>query len=138
MHEAANFRFCVAGFIPEDPHTFALQMSARLAQFVPRLTLDFVTEASSGMEKAEGHQRINYLQYISPWISNLAKFCDPGSVLYEHSGAKLRDTIRLLVDITTGNFVVCPGPSRLPSILTQYPDSVCSSEVHMVRDTTTR
>lgn len=89
-------------------------MSERLAQFAPRLTLDFVTEASSGMGKADEYQRINCLQYISPWIANLAKFCDPGSMLYEHSGAKLRDTIRLLVDITTANFVVCSGLSRLP------------------------
>ena len=85
-------------------------MSERLAEFAPRLTLDFVTEASSGMEKAEGQQRINCLQYIRPWISNLAKFCDPGNALYEHSGAKLRDTIRLLVDITIANFVVCQDP----------------------------
>ncbi|KAF7975643.1 hypothetical protein HWV62_9093 [Athelia sp. TMB] len=94
---------CEAGFIPEDPNTFVNQISHQLANFVPKMTLDFITEVASGMDKAIPAQRINCLQYMRPWIPNLAKFCDPSSPLYEHSGAKLRDVIRLLVDLTTAD-----------------------------------
>lgn len=98
----------VAGFIPEDPNTFVVQLSDRLADFAPRLTLDFITEVTSGMSKAAPAQRIHCLQYLCPWIRNLAKFCDPASHLYEHSGARLRDAIRLLVDLTIADHEVRP------------------------------
>jgi hypothetical protein len=93
----------VAGFIPEDPSTFVVLLSDRLARFASHLTLDFITEVSSGMEKATPAQRITCLQYLSPWMPNLAKYCDPANALYEHSGARLRDAIRLLVDLTTAD-----------------------------------
>lgn len=94
------FIYDVAGFIPGDPNTFVVQLSDRLAHFAPKLTLDFITEVCAGMSKAAPAQRISCLQYMCPWIRNLAKFCDPSSSLYEHSGARLRDAIRLLVDLT--------------------------------------
>jgi neurofibromin 1 len=98
-----------AGFIFEDPSTFVVHLSDRLAHFAPHLTLDFITEVSSRMEKATPAQRINCLQYLSPWIPNLVKYCDPASPLYEHSGARLRDAIRLLVDLTTSDHGVSPN-----------------------------
>jgi hypothetical protein len=103
----------VAGFIPEDPSTFVVLLSDRLARFASHLTLDFITEVSSGMEKATPAQRITCLQYLSPWMPNLAKYCDPANALYEHSGARLRDAIRLLVDLTTADH----GVSSIASLL---------------------
>ena len=105
----------VAGFIPEDPGTFVVNLSSRLAQFASHLTLDFITEVCTGMEKAKPAQRITSLQYLSAWIPNLAKYCDPASPLYEHSGARLRDAIRLLVDVTTADHGV--------SLLPMFPDN---------------
>jgi neurofibromin 1 len=98
----------LAGFIPEDPGTFVVNLSNRLAQFAPHLTLDFITEVSSRMDKATPTQRLHCLQYLNPWIPNLVKYCDPASPLYEHSGARLRDTIRLLVELTTSDLGVSP------------------------------
>lgn len=95
-----------AGFIPEDPNTFVVHLSERLSRFIPGLTLDFITEICSSMDKAEPPQRIKCLQYMSPWIGNLLKFCDPSSSLYEHSSAKVRDTIRLLVDLAIADLGV--------------------------------
>lgn len=87
-----------------------MQLSQQLASFAPQLTLDFITEVASGMDKAMPPQRINCLQYMKPWIPNLAMFCDPSSPHYEHSGAKLRDVIRLLVDLTTADHGVSNQP----------------------------
>lgn len=55
------------------------------------------------MNKASVAQRISSLQYMSPWIRNLAQFTDPVNRLYDHSGAKLRDCIRALIDMTVAD-----------------------------------
>jgi hypothetical protein len=104
--------FQPASFVPCDPAAFVMSLSEQLADFVPELTIDFISEASAGMElvtdsaddrnfaKANTAQRINCLQYLSPWIKNLALFANPTSQYYEHSGAKLRDCVRVLSDLT--------------------------------------
>ncbi|EIN11059.1 hypothetical protein PUNSTDRAFT_51619 [Punctularia strigosozonata HHB-11173 SS5] len=92
-----------AGFIPGHPRTFSIQLSEKLAAFAPHLTLDFIHEVCAGMEKTKVAQKIHCLQYLSPWMKNLAFFPNPAHPLYEHSGAKLRDCVRLLVDLTTND-----------------------------------
>jgi hypothetical protein len=94
-------------------------LSEQLADFVPELTIDFISEAAAGMEmvgdeagdktlaKASTAQRINCLQYMSPWIKNLAHFTNPTSQHYEHSGARLRDCVRVLSDLTIADAEVC-------------------------------
>lgn len=92
-----------AGFIPGDPGAFVVQLSEHLADFAPALTLDFISEVSAGMpqmEKTAIAQRINCLYYMSPWIKNLARFPNPTSPLFERSGTRLRDCIRVLTDLT--------------------------------------
>ncbi|KAF8450670.1 hypothetical protein L210DRAFT_3520995 [Boletus edulis BED1] len=95
-----------AGIIPGDLSTFVTSLSERLAGFAPKLTLDFLTVISTGMDKAGIAQRINCLQYMSPWVRNLAHFCNPSNPLYEHSGARLRDCIRTLIDLTIADLEV--------------------------------
>ncbi|KIJ20411.1 hypothetical protein PAXINDRAFT_166473 [Paxillus involutus ATCC 200175] len=95
-----------AGIIPGDISTFVVGLSDRLASFAPKLTLDFLSVISSGMDKASAAQRINCLQYMSPWVRNLAHFCNPSNPLYEHSGARLRDCIRSLVDLTISDLEI--------------------------------
>jgi hypothetical protein len=87
------------GFVPGDPTAFAVQLSDRLADFMPAMTLDFISEVSAGMGE-ELPRCINCLQYMSPWMKNLAHFPNPISPHYEHSGGRLRDTIRALTDMT--------------------------------------
>jgi neurofibromin 1 len=85
-----------AGFIPGDPSTFVVQLSERLAEFAPELTLDFMSEVSTAMasmDRSAVAQRINSLRYMSPWVKNLVHFPNPTSPLYERSGAGLRDCI---------------------------------------------
>ncbi|TDL29911.1 hypothetical protein BD410DRAFT_780416, partial [Rickenella mellea] len=89
-----------ARIAPAYSTTSVVLLSERLAAFMPKLTLDFLSEACLSLESNPVSQRINSLHYISPWIRNLGYFCDPASKYYEHSGAKLRDCVRLLIDIT--------------------------------------
>ncbi|KAJ2930404.1 hypothetical protein H1R20_g6694, partial [Candolleomyces eurysporus] len=92
-----------AGFIPGDPFAFVIQMSEKLSDFAPRLTLDFIREicaAMSGMPKDAVAERISCLHYMSPWIRNLSHFASPTSELFEKSGARLRDCVRTLTDLS--------------------------------------
>ncbi|KAF9266130.1 hypothetical protein L218DRAFT_1016740 [Marasmius fiardii PR-910] len=95
-----------AGFIPGDINAFVINLSARLAQFAPQLTLDFISEVAAAMTAMERKavmqilQRINCLRYMNPWIKNLEAFATPTSPLFERSGARLRDCIRVLIDLT--------------------------------------
>ncbi|RDB19915.1 Neurofibromin [Hypsizygus marmoreus] len=91
-----------AGFIPGDPSAFVTQLSEKIAGFAPQLTLDFIMEVVSGMEKtSKTAQRISCIHYISPWMKNLALFSNPTSSLYERSGARLRDCIRKLTEVSS-------------------------------------
>ncbi|KAJ7302887.1 hypothetical protein DFH08DRAFT_70201 [Mycena albidolilacea] len=93
-----------SGFVPGDPLSFIIRLSESLSEFVPQLTLDFVSEISAamtGMEKSAIWQRVGCVQYTSPWIKNLALFVNPTSPLYERSGARIRDAIRVLCDMST-------------------------------------
>ncbi|KAJ7265356.1 hypothetical protein B0H12DRAFT_1201035 [Mycena haematopus] len=103
------------GFVPGDPLTFITQLSAGLAEFAPQLTLDFLSEISAamtGLEKAAISQRISCVQYMSPWIRNLALFVTPTSPLYERSGARVRDAIRVLCDMSTSQPEMAAGTQR--------------------------
>ncbi|KAH8096624.1 hypothetical protein BXZ70DRAFT_945419 [Cristinia sonorae] len=97
-----------AVFLPGHPGQFVTQLSEKLAMFAPQLTLDFINEISSGLDKTTWAQRINCLQYISPWIKNIEQFTDPGSKYYEHSGTKFRDCIRVLIDLSLADHEIYP------------------------------
>ncbi|KAJ7181585.1 hypothetical protein C8R43DRAFT_1229418 [Mycena crocata] len=103
------------GFLPGDPTTFVIRLSESLADFVPQLTLDFVSEISAamtGIEKTAISQRVSCVQYMSPWIKNLALFVNPTSSLYERSGARVRDAIRVLCDMSTSQPELISGTQR--------------------------
>ncbi|KAF8207849.1 hypothetical protein K438DRAFT_2013261 [Mycena galopus ATCC 62051] len=104
-----------SGFVPGDPLTFINQLSMGLANFVPQLTLDFLSEISaamSGLDKAAVSQRMSCIQYMSPWIKNLALFVTPTSPLYERSGARVRDAIRVLCDMSTSQPELAAGTQK--------------------------
>lgn len=91
--------------------------SERVAAIAPHLTLDFLTEFRLGFLKAPNNQKMVCLTYLQPWIRNFSRFATPGDALYERSGARLRDAVHSLCDITLShqdvrvlNFV-CIGQS---------------------------
>lgn len=92
----------LAGFVSGDPVAFVSGLSNKIADFAPQLTLDFIHEVSSAMTNMNNSdaRRITCLQYLSPWIKNLSFFANPTHPLHERSGARLRDCIRTLTDIS--------------------------------------
>lgn len=52
------------------------------------------------MERSTVQQKIHSLQYMSPWVKNLVCFADPTTRLFDQSGARLRDCIRYLINLT--------------------------------------
>ncbi|KAJ3987640.1 hypothetical protein F5890DRAFT_1563214 [Lentinula detonsa] len=95
-----------SGFVPGTINGFVIDLSTRLARFAPQLTLDFISEVVASMTASDRDksmqvlQRINCLRYMSPWIKNLELFANPTSPLFERSGARLRDCIRVLTDLS--------------------------------------
>ncbi|KIO22012.1 hypothetical protein M407DRAFT_28426 [Tulasnella calospora MUT 4182] len=87
-------------FIPSNPAAFTVPFSERMAKATPHLTLDFLSEFFVGFDKSPPVQKAVCLQYANPWIQNLSGFQNPAVSYYESTGAKLRDAIRSMIDIT--------------------------------------
>jgi hypothetical protein len=67
---------------------------------VPHLTLDFVSEVCSTLSKSDPTLKLHCLSYMGPWLKNLSIFVEPTNASFDHSGAKIRDCIRLLIELT--------------------------------------
>ncbi|KAI0329579.1 hypothetical protein GY45DRAFT_1324865 [Cubamyces sp. BRFM 1775] len=76
-------------------------LSDGLSSHSPQLTMDFISELCGGMSKLSVADRALSLQYLGPWMKNLSRFTEPCSELYEPSGTRFRDCVRMLVDMTT-------------------------------------
>ncbi|OJT09503.1 Neurofibromin [Trametes pubescens] len=93
--------------------TFLVMLSESLAGHAPQLTMDFISEMCGGISKLNVAMRASCYQYMGPWAKNLACFTDPTNQLYEPSGTRFRDCIRMLVDMTTAE-------NELQSYLQKY------------------
>lgn len=116
------------------------QLSEKLADFAPQLTLDFIHEVSAslkvmGKEALASGQCSTCIHYMSPWIKNLAHFVNPAHNLYERSGARLRDCIITLAELAvafsavSGLDLIC-----LSHVLTMSSAYANLPKVHLVRD----
>lgn len=116
------------------------QLSEKLADFAPQLTLDFIHEVSAslkivGKEALASGQCSTCIYYMSPWIKNLAHFVNPAHNLYERSGARLRDCVRTLAELAvtfsaaSGLHLVC-----LFYVLTMSSAYANLSKMHLVRN----
>lgn len=83
---------------PSSP--FLVSLSDQIASLVPHLTLDFVSEVCNTLSKSDLTLKLHCLSYMSPWLKNLSAFAEPTNSNFDHSGAKLRDCIRLLIELT--------------------------------------
>ncbi|KAG8696350.1 Ras GTPase activating protein ira2 [Ceratobasidium sp. 394] len=90
-------------FIPTNNSAFAAYFSDKLASHSTHLTLDFLNEFVVGFNKATAAQQVTSLNYLHPWISNLASFLDPNSEFFEPSSDKVRLCVRALIDMTVKN-----------------------------------
>jgi hypothetical protein len=93
----------VLAFVACNPSAFVVQLSEHLAPYLPHMTMDFVTRWCQVFPTETTIARLYHLQYISPWIHNLAKYSSPTDPLYEPSGNRVREIVRRLVDLTTND-----------------------------------
>ncbi|KAJ1555548.1 Neurofibromin 1, partial [Cladochytrium tenue] len=99
--------------IPGNNQGFILSMSEHLAATEKSLTLEFLLECVLGFSRSSKEQKLFCLEYMSPWLANLADFADIRPVEPEHNGVqtiteggaealtqKLSSLLKLLVDVT--------------------------------------
>ncbi|KAL0094889.1 hypothetical protein F4703DRAFT_1902562 [Phycomyces blakesleeanus] len=82
--------------LPSNSTEFVVSISKRLAASEPNLTLEFLNECFVGFQKSSEPLRYLCLDYMRPWLPNLALFCR-GSL---EDLAKTKDIVRLLIDLT--------------------------------------
>lgn len=86
------------------------------------------------LDKSAAHQKAICLQYMNPWLKNFNKFCDPTNKLFELSGARLRDCIRLLLDLTVKDADVRGGLWDLAAFTDYLPGILHHAEVYLGGD----
>ncbi|KAF9431608.1 Ras GTPase activating protein ira2 [Entomortierella beljakovae] len=85
--------------IPTNNAPFIRRMSEMLARTESHLTLEFLTECFVGFQKTPKALKPRCLEFVSPWLPNLAKYCRSSSD--NHAGfAKTREVIKALIDMT--------------------------------------
>ncbi|KAI8085069.1 uncharacterized protein BX664DRAFT_266338 [Halteromyces radiatus] len=84
--------------IPANNTDFIVSISKSLAVTETHLTFEFIQECVDGFKKSNQKLRILCLDYLSPWLKNLALFCRGSD---RDSGLKkVKDLLRLLIDLT--------------------------------------
>jgi hypothetical protein len=87
--------------IPANNSTFIVQLSDRLAVSETGLTLEFLTEFFVGFYKSSTPQKHLCLQYMAPWLSNLALYYNRNGSEYQPHLGKTREIIKNLLTMTT-------------------------------------
>ena len=114
---SSNFNFFVRSeifeakgmHIPRNSSHFVTRVSEQLARSHKELTLEFLLEALRGMKKGDTYTRLMCMNYIAPWIPNLALFCH-NTVCQdsENKVAKAEEVIKSLISVTIENPVAAP------------------------------
>ncbi|KAF9579343.1 Ras GTPase activating protein ira2, partial [Lunasporangiospora selenospora] len=85
--------------IPTNNAPFIRRMSEMLARTESHLTLEFLTECFVGFQKTPRSLKPRCLEFVAPWLPNLAKYCRSSSD--NHAGfAKTREIIKGLIEMT--------------------------------------
>lgn len=93
--------------IPENNTEFIVSISTSLATTETHLTFEFIQECVDGFNKSNQKLRILCLDYLSPWLKNLALFCCGGD--RDVGLAKIMDILRLLINLTLDRPEVRPS-----------------------------
>ncbi|KAL7332161.1 hypothetical protein PS15p_204242 [Mucor circinelloides] len=86
--------------IPSNSSDFIVSISESLAKSELHLTLEFLNEAFVGFAKSSEPMRQLTLDYIVPWLRNLAVFTRHSPDDHKKNMSKTKDVIRLLIDVT--------------------------------------
>lgn len=82
--------------LPANSTSFIVNISEKLAATEPSFTLEFLSECFVGFNKSSEPLRYLCLDYMTPWLPNLALFCR-GSA---EDVVKSKEVLRLLIDLT--------------------------------------
>ncbi|KAI8363872.1 hypothetical protein EDC96DRAFT_558843 [Choanephora cucurbitarum] len=86
--------------IPSNSSNFIVNISESLAQSEMHLTLEFLNEALTGLLKCDDSMRQLCLDYMAPWLNNLAVYARHSPDDHKKNLAKTKDVIKLLIDLT--------------------------------------
>lgn len=86
--------------IPSNSSDFIVSISQSLAQSEVHLTLEFLNEAFVGFLKSSEPMRQLCLDYMVPWLKNLAVFARHSPDDHKKNLSKTKDVLRLLIDLT--------------------------------------
>ncbi|KAI9318553.1 hypothetical protein BX666DRAFT_1511999 [Dichotomocladium elegans] len=86
--------------IPANSTDFIVTISESLASTEQHLTLEFLKECLVGFSKSEESMRQLCLDYMAPWLRNLALYSRPTSDDDNKNLLKMRDILRLLIELT--------------------------------------
>ncbi|KAJ1971448.1 Ras GTPase activating protein ira2, partial [Dimargaris xerosporica] len=112
--DVGNLLFNASGLcIPANNTNFIISISHKIAAVEPRFTLEFLTECFDGFRESSTPMKHLCLEYMAPWLPNLALFCrrgaDHASSHYRHALAKTVDVIKVLVDLTVKESEMYPS-----------------------------
>ena len=62
--------------IPENNTLFIKKISKQIAEHMPDLTLEFLTEAINGFKMSDSPRKHLSLVYMAPWLENMTKYAD--------------------------------------------------------------
>lgn len=82
-----------------------MSISNSLALTESHLTFEFIQECMGGYKKSNNKMRFLCLDYMSPWLRNLGKFCCNKD--HKDGLAKVNDILRLLIEVTLDKQEVC-------------------------------
>jgi neurofibromin 1 len=86
--------------IPSNSSDFIVSISESLAKSEIHLTLEFLNEALIGFSKSSEPMRQLCLDYMVPWLRNLALFAHHSPEDHRKSLSKTKDLLKLLIDLT--------------------------------------
>ncbi|CAG8450213.1 2329_t:CDS:10 [Ambispora leptoticha] len=86
--------------IPANNTNFVVSLSERLAMTEPGLTIEFLNEFFVGFNKSSTSLKHLCLQYMAPWLLNLAQYSKNGSDSQPGVG-KIREILKKLIELTT-------------------------------------
>ncbi|KAI8394136.1 uncharacterized protein BYT42DRAFT_553510 [Radiomyces spectabilis] len=86
--------------IPANSTGFIVSISESIAATEPHLTLEFLNEWFVGFNKSTENMRLLCLDYMAPWLRNLATFARNVNDDPNRSLAKTKEVLRLLIDLT--------------------------------------
>ncbi|KAI8373844.1 hypothetical protein BD560DRAFT_393755 [Blakeslea trispora] len=86
--------------LPANSTTFIVNISEKIAQNQQDLTLEFLSECFIGFQKSSESLRYLCLDYMTPWLPNLSRFCQNTNLESDRDITKAKEVIRNLIDLT--------------------------------------